>query len=346
MTFRDEFESLCGSILHRNPLHNVDSVVNELLAEEIRLKTHYNVIQNKGILYTPPSVFAASIHKGKYQGIKVAYSPKGYLLSQSKYISNILEQARISDTREANSPLQLNVKYAPSNGVTLPNPTLYRTLVGSLMYLTITIPGTQFQSLLFPSLELRAYSDADWTGDFVDHNSTTCFCIFLRDSVIPCKSKKHDIVSRSSTKVEYHAITSTTTEMVWLRWSQCAQNLEELGLVAIKLTRHNVTNTSDYITRLLKKKTSDPFIKECLEDCLEVYSDAIATFREAIRDYKAKRYEDCNFKLSSIIDASTTCEDGFKQKNDVISPLTKRNKNVFQLSAIALSIVNMLNMDT
>lgn len=128
--------------------------------------------------------------------------------------------------------------------------------------------------------------------------------------------------------------------------SQCAQNLEELGLVAIKLTRHNVTNTSDYITKLLKKKTSDPFIKECLEDCLEVYSDAIATFREAIRDYKAKRYEDCNFKLSSIIDASTTCEDGFKQKNDVISPLTKRNKNVFQLSAIALSIVNMLNMDT
>ncbi|XP_050920532.1 uncharacterized mitochondrial protein AtMg00810 [Lathyrus oleraceus] len=153
-----------------------------------------------------------------FLGIKVAYSPKGYLLSQSKYISNILEQARISDTREANSPLQLNVKYAPSNGVTLPNPTLYRTLVGSLMYLTITIPGTQFQSLLFPSLELRAYSDADWTGDFVDHNSTTCFCIFLRDSVIPCKSKKHDIVSRSSTKVEYHAITSTTTEMVWLRW--------------------------------------------------------------------------------------------------------------------------------
>ena len=68
MTFRDDFESLCGSILHRNPLHNVDSVVNELLAEEIRLKTHYNVIQNKGILYTPPSVFAASIHKWKYQG--------------------------------------------------------------------------------------------------------------------------------------------------------------------------------------------------------------------------------------------------------------------------------------
>jgi len=103
-----------------------------------------------------------------------------------------------------------------------------------------------------------------------------------------------------------------------------------------------VTDTNAHINDLLKKNL-DPFIKECLDDCLEVYSDTISTFREAIRDYKAKRYTDCSVKLSSIIDASTTCEDGFKQKNnDSISPLTKRNKDTFQLSAIALSIVNMI----
>ncbi|WVZ17351.1 hypothetical protein V8G54_010333 [Vigna mungo] len=126
--------------------------------------------------------------------------------------------------------------------------------------------------------------------------------------------------------------------------SQHAENLEELGLISIKITRHNVTDTNAHINDLLEKnKSLDPFIKECLDDCLEVYSDTISTFREAIRDYKAKRYSDCNVKLSSIIDASTTCEDGFKQKNNgAISPLTKRNKDTFQLSAIALSIINML----
>lgn len=68
MVLWNDFESLHGSIIHHNPLSNVDSIVNELLAEEIKFKTHSNMIQNKGILYTPLSVFVAHIHKGKYQG--------------------------------------------------------------------------------------------------------------------------------------------------------------------------------------------------------------------------------------------------------------------------------------
>ena len=40
MALRFDFEPLRGSILHRTPLPSVDSVVNELLAEEIRLKSN------------------------------------------------------------------------------------------------------------------------------------------------------------------------------------------------------------------------------------------------------------------------------------------------------------------
>ncbi|KAJ7961849.1 Pectinesterase inhibitor [Quillaja saponaria] len=121
-----------------------------------------------------------------------------------------------------------------------------------------------------------------------------------------------------------------------------ADNLRELGMISIKLIRHNVTDTRLHIKELLKNKKLDPYIRACLNDCFELYSDSIPALRQAIKDYKAKHYEDANIEVSSVLDASTTCEDGFKEKKGVVSPLKKRNNASFQLSAISLSIINML----
>ena len=57
MALRIDFEGLRGSILHRSRLPSIDSVVSELLAEETRLKSHFE----KGILSTSyPSVLTVS----------------------------------------------------------------------------------------------------------------------------------------------------------------------------------------------------------------------------------------------------------------------------------------------
>ncbi|XP_038889349.1 uncharacterized mitochondrial protein AtMg00810-like [Benincasa hispida] len=125
-----------------------------------------------------------------FLGIEVACPSKGYLLYQSKFIGELFESTHFINNRIVDTPLETNARYSPSDGLHLSNPNLYHTIVGSLVYLTvihldivhvvhvvsqfITAPttvhwvvvlhilrylqGTQFQSLLFPSissLELR-----------------------------------------------------------------------------------------------------------------------------------------------------------------------------------------------
>lgn len=62
-------------------------------------------------------------------GIEVSYSEKDYLLSQSQYTTDIIEQSHLTDTRSVDSPLELNARYANTNGTSFPDPTLYRLVV-------------------------------------------------------------------------------------------------------------------------------------------------------------------------------------------------------------------------
>ncbi|XP_028059985.1 uncharacterized protein LOC114263619 [Camellia sinensis] len=122
--------------------------------------------------------------------------------------------------------------------------TLYRQLVGSLVYLIVTCPdiayavhivsqfmvaprssycdalvhilhylkGTMFHGLHYlahSSLQLYAFSNADWVGDPTDCCSTIGFCFFLGDSLVVWHSKKQTLVAHSSTEVEYRALVDT-----------------------------------------------------------------------------------------------------------------------------------------
>ena len=66
-------------------------------------------------------------------------------------------------------------------------------------------------------VQLKAFNDADWVGDPNDRRSITGLVIFLGNNPISWSFKKQQIVSRSSTEVEYRALSFTTAEVDWLK---------------------------------------------------------------------------------------------------------------------------------
>ncbi|KAI3678432.1 hypothetical protein L6452_37724 [Arctium lappa] len=188
-----------------------------------------------------------------FLGLEVLSDPSGIYLCQAKYTSDLLSKAGITDNKTASTPLEHNLHLAPNAGPPLHDPTLYRQLVGSLVYLTVTRPdiayavhtvsqfmsapcsdhyvvvlrilrylkGTMFHGLHFKStssLTLRGFSDTDWNSDMTDRRSTTGYCFFLGDSLISWQSKKQSLTARSSTEAEYRSLADTAQELVWLRW--------------------------------------------------------------------------------------------------------------------------------
>jgi hypothetical protein len=195
-----------------------------------------------------------------FLGLEVSSSSDGYYLTQAKYTSDLISRARITDSKIVDTPIEYNNRLNTHDGKPLPDATLYRQLVGSLVYLTVTRPdisyavhivsqfmaalrslhyaavlrilrylkGTLFHGFHFSSqssLTLQVYSDADWAGDPTDRRSTTGYCFLLGDSLISWRSKKQSVVTRSSTEAEYRALADTTAELLWLRWL-----LQDLGI--------------------------------------------------------------------------------------------------------------------
>ncbi|XP_038880470.1 uncharacterized mitochondrial protein AtMg00810-like [Benincasa hispida] len=79
-----------------------------------------------------------------FLGLEVSLSSVGYSLSQAKYASYLLVRSSINDSATAPTTLNPNVLLIPFDGIPLEDVSLYRQLVGSLIYLTVTHPDIAY----------------------------------------------------------------------------------------------------------------------------------------------------------------------------------------------------------
>ncbi|XP_038988075.1 uncharacterized mitochondrial protein AtMg00810-like [Phoenix dactylifera] len=186
-----------------------------------------------------------------FLGITTTFTSAGVFLSQATYANTLLHRAGMLTCKPASSPLPLKLGASCPNDALFTSPELYRSLAGSLQYLTDTRPdisyvvnylcqfmhspkichfqllkrvlhyikGTLNHSLHFKlgPLILSAFCDSDWVGDSLDRRSTSGFCVFLGSNLISWCAKKQPTVARSSTEAEYRALAITASELIWLR---------------------------------------------------------------------------------------------------------------------------------
>ena len=83
-------------------------------------------------------------HLSYFLGLEITHSTDRHYITQVKYASELLSQAGLTNIMTVDTPIKLNVYLTPSGGKPLSNPSLYKHLVGSLVYLTVTHPDISY----------------------------------------------------------------------------------------------------------------------------------------------------------------------------------------------------------
>ena len=152
------------------------------------------------------------------------------------------------------------MKLTSEEGKSFEDPTKYKQLVGSLIYLSITRPditfvvgilskfmhhpcegnwvvekrvlkylkGTQTYGIKYSKVldfHLAGYSNSDFDGDRENGVSTSGYLMNLGSAAISWRSRKQYVPIDSTTEVEYVAAAQATKEIIWLR--KILENLQE-----------------------------------------------------------------------------------------------------------------------
>ncbi|GJX04328.1 putative ribonuclease H-like domain-containing protein [Tanacetum coccineum] len=188
--------------------------------------------------------------KGDILLVQVKQKDDGIFISQDKYVVDILKKFDFATMKTTRTPMETNKALLKDEEATYVDVHLYRSIIGSLMYLTASRPDIMFAvcacarfqvtpktshlhvvkrifrylkghpklGLWYPSdspFDLEAFSDSDYASASLDRKSTTEGCQFLGRRSISWQCKKQTIVANSSTKAEYVAVANCFNPTVY-----------------------------------------------------------------------------------------------------------------------------------
>ncbi|GKC46274.1 putative ribonuclease H-like domain-containing protein, partial [Tanacetum coccineum] len=187
-----------------------------------------------------------------FLGLQVKQKNDGIFISQDKYVTEILKKFGFTDVKTASTPMETQKPLLKDEDGEEVDVHLYRSMIGSLMYLTSSRPDIMFAvcacaryqvnpkvshlhavkrifrylkgqpklGLWYPKdspFDLVAYTDSDYAGASLDRKSTTGGCQFLGCRLISWQCKKQTVVANSTTEAEYVVASSCCGQVLWIQ---------------------------------------------------------------------------------------------------------------------------------
>lgn len=190
-----------------------------------------------------------------YLGMEIQRNEHGWFgVNQTAYIRKVVNDTGLADAKPSNVPMDVSYRKQIATGDILVSNEQYRSLIGSLLYVSVNtrpdiaasvgilsqkverptqedwnelkrvvkyLKGTANLSLVIgngnQNEDLIGYADADWAEDRMDRKSVSGHVFKFKGSTIGWKSKKQTVVAMSSAEAEYISLSETCRELIWLR---------------------------------------------------------------------------------------------------------------------------------
>ncbi|KAI3808433.1 hypothetical protein L1987_24384 [Smallanthus sonchifolius] len=237
-----------------------------------------------------------------FLGLQVDQSESGILIHQEKYVKEILTKFKMTESHPYKTPVEVRHCLSPDLDGESVDQHLYRSMIGSLLYLTASRPDIMFAvclcarfqanpklshliavkrilrylkhkpklGLWYPKtnlFDLVAYSDSDYGGCNLDRKSTSGGCQFLGNRLISWQCKKQTTVSQSTAEAEYIAAALCCSQVRWIHHQMLDYGItfHETPILCDNTAVPHITKNPVQHSKTKHIEIKHHFIRDCVE---------------------------------------------------------------------------------
>ena len=237
-----------------------------------------------------------------FLGLQVIQHEKGIFINQGKYARELIKKFGLENAKTENNPCSTSLKLKVDECGETVNATLYRSMIGSLLYLCSSRPDLMYATCACAryqsnpkvshlkavkrilkyvkgTLDLGVYytndtncvitgfSDSDWAGNEADRKSTSGVCCFIGNNLVSWSSKKQNCISISTAEAEYVSAGHCATQLLWLKSmiKDYGINQETMVMLCDNMSAINISKNPVQHSRTKHIDIRYHFIKDLVE---------------------------------------------------------------------------------